>query len=249
MNIKKIPLNENFINYKIAHRGLHSETVCENSMKAYELAIEHNFAIEIDVHLLNDGELAVVHDSNLKRVTGKEVIVERLSSEQLKEYPLWDGQVIPLFKDVLNLINGRVPLLVELKFDQKFDSNQAEAVLKQLENYDYPEMIALQSFHPYAVKFLKEHTDKYSVGFLSTFKLSNLSAIKNYILKSLMLYNKIHSDFISYDVTCLPNKYVDKKRKNGEQLLAWTINSKEKIEKAKTVADNFIFEKVDLSLL
>lgn len=249
MNIKKLALNDNFINYKIAHRGLHSETVCENSIKAFELAIEHNFAIEIDVHLLTDGELAVVHDSNLKRVTGKEVIVEQLSSEQLKDYPLWDGQIIPLFKDVLNLIDGRVPLLVELKFDQAFDSNQAQAVLKQLENYSHPEMIALQSFHPFAVKFLKEHTDKYSVGILSTYKLSDLSAIKNYILKSLMLYKKIHADFIAYNVECLPNKYVNKKRKNGVQVLTWTVNSKEKIEKAKTVADNIIFEKVDLSLL
>ena len=110
-------------------------------------------------------------------------------------------------------------------------------------------MIALQSFHPSAVKFLKEHTTKYSVGFLSTFKLYKLSAYRNYILKSLALYKKMHSDFISYDITCLPNKYVDKKRKNGEQILTWTVNSKEKIEKAKTVADNIIFEKVDLSLL
>jgi len=84
------------------------------------------------------------------------------------------------------------------------------------------------------------------VGFLCTFKLSNLSKFKNYLLKSLILYNKIHSDFISYDITCLPNKYVEKKRKQGEQVLAWTVNSLEKVEKAKTVADNIIFEKVNL---
>ena len=249
MKIKKFPLNENFINYKIAHRGLHSDTVCENSIKAFELAIKNGFAIEIDVHLLTDGKLAVVHDSNLKRVTGKEVIVEQLSSEQLKDYPLWDGQVIPLFTDVLNLINGRVPLLVELKFEEKFDYRQAETVLRQLESYPFNEMIALQSFHPSAVKFLKEHTTKYSVGFLCTFKLAKLPRYKNYVLKSLMLYDRIHSDFISYDITYLPNKYVDKKRKNGEQVLTWTINSKEKIEKAKNVADNIIFEKVDLTIL
>lgn len=249
MKIKKLALNDNFIKYKIAHRGLHSQAVCENSMKAFELAIELNFAIEIDVHLLTDGELAVVHDSNLKRVTGKEVIVEQLSSEQLKDYPLWDGQTIPLFKDVLNQIGGRVPLLVELKFDQGFDSNQAEAVLSQLESYNHTDMIALQSFHPYAVKFLKEHTDKYSVGILSSCKFDNLSAIKRYILKSLIYYKKMHADFIAYDINYLPNKYVNKKRKKGAQVLAWTINSKEKIEKAKTVADNIIFEKVDLSLL
>lgn len=247
MKIQKLALNKNFINYKIAHRGLHSNTVCENSMKACELAIEKGYGIEIDVHLLTDGKLAVVHDSNLKRVIGKDVIVEQLSSDQLKEYPLWDGQVIPLFSDVLKLIDGRVPLLIELKFDKKFDHRQADAVLQQLNEYEYDDMIALQSFHPSAVKYLKEHTAKYSVGILSTFKLSNLSTFKNYILKSLILYKKIHSDFISYDITCLPNKYVDKKRSKGEQVLAWTVNSSEKVEKARTVADNIIFEKVDVS--
>lgn len=244
MKTTKFPLNDNFIKIPVAHRGLHSDVLAENSLKAIQKAVECGYGVEIDVHLLADGKLVVVHDSNLKRVTGKEVIVETLTSEQLKEYKLWDGQDIPLFEQVLNLIDGRSPLLIELKFENKFDSNQADAVLKVLESYPYPDKIALQSFHPSAVKYLKERTDKYAVGFLCSYKLGNRPKFVTYLLKSLKLYNKIHSDFISYDINFLPNKYVDKFRKKGEQLLCWTVNSKEKLEKAKPLVDNIIFEKI-----
>lgn len=84
MDVVKKKLNENFINLRIAHRGLHSETVSENSMEAFRLAIERGYAIEIDVHLTRDDDLAVVHDSFLSRVTGKSGVVERLSTEELK---------------------------------------------------------------------------------------------------------------------------------------------------------------------
>lgn len=244
MKIKKFPLNDNFIKIPVAHRGLHTDKIAENSLLAIKNAVESGYGVEIDVHLLADGKLAVVHDSNLKRVTGKEVIVETLTSEQLKEYKLWDGQDIPLFDQVLELIDGRSPLLIELKFDNKFDSRQAAAVLKRLESYPYPDKIALQSFHPAAVKYLKENTDKYAVGFLCSYKLGNRSRFVTYVLKSLKLYNKMHSDFISYDINFLPNKYVDKLRRKGEQLLCWTVNSKEKLERAKPIVDNIIFEKI-----
>ena len=245
MKIKQFKLNGNFINFKIAHRGLHSESVSENSMQAFRLAIENNYAIEIDIHLMKDGELAVVHDSNLKRVTGHEVIVEDLTSAELEKYPLsMDGQTIPVLKDVLKLIDGAVPLLIELKFNDTFDEGQADALLKHLESYPYKDMIALQSFNPHAVKYLKEHTEEYSVGFLTSYKLGKGKFI-TYLLKSLKLLKRMHADFISYDINYLPNKYVTKRRKKGMQVLTWTINSEEKLEKARQVADNIIFEKIN----
>lgn len=88
MRTKHIKLNKNFTEFKIAHRGLHSDSVSENSMEAFKLAINSGYAIEIDVHLLKDGQLAVVHDSNLKRVTDIDIIVEDLTSSELANYPL-----------------------------------------------------------------------------------------------------------------------------------------------------------------
>ena len=240
------PLNEYFIDYKIAHRGLHSETVSENSLQAFGFAIEHGFAIEIDIHLLTDGELAVVHDDNLKRVTGYDVNVETLASTELENYPLLlSKEKIPTLRETLALIDGKVPLLIELKFNNGFDHKQADALLQQLSEYPYKDKIALQSFHPAAVKYLKSKTNEYSVGFLTSYKLSK-GKLATYLLKSLALMPVMKADFISYDINYLPNKYVDKKKKKGYQVLCWTINTKEKLAHAQTVADNVIFEKIEV---
>ena len=235
-------LNKHFIERSIAHRGLHSETVSENSLQAFRLAIEGGYAIEIDIHLLKDGELAVVHDSNLSRVTGQEVVVEELTSMQLANYPLTkNGEKIPTLKETLALVDGQAPLLIELKFENGFDKRQADALLDQLANYPYKDMVALQSFHPAAVKYLKKKTKEYSVGFLTSYKLGK-GKLVTYLLKSLALHGWMRADFVSYDITYLPNKYVLKMRKKGYQVLTWTVRTFEAAEKAKTVADNIIFE-------
>ena len=103
----------------VAHRGLHNEEVMENSMGAFKRALEHNVAIELDIHLTKDNQLVVIHDEDLKRLTGKDGIVEHLTLEELKEYPLLDGQHIPTFKEVLDLVDEKVPILVELKVYEK----------------------------------------------------------------------------------------------------------------------------------
>jgi glycerophosphoryl diester phosphodiesterase len=172
------------------------------------------------------------------------VIVETLSSKDLYKYPLLkNGEKIPTLKETLALINGKVPLLIELKFENEFDEKQADAVLAELENYPYSDMIALQSFHPKAVKYLKERTGKYSVGFLASHSVTS-NKWTAYLLRSLALFSWMKGDFISYDINYLPNRYVTKRKKQGYQLLAWTINSQEKLDKALSVADNVIFEKI-----
>lgn len=244
METVKVKLNENFITLPIAHRGLHSAEVSENSMEAFRLAIEKGYAIEIDVHLTLDGNLAVIHDSFLSRVTGKSGIVEQLTTNKLKDYRLKDGQPIPMLSDVLELVNGRVPLLIELKFRRTFNERQADVLLMQLKDYPKKQFIALQSFHPKAVRYLKEHTDEYSVGYLSSYKLVRTHRFVNYVLLSLKLFKYMHADFISYDVNYLPNKYVASKKKRGVQVLAWTVNSEEKKRRALAAADNIIFEHI-----
>ncbi len=99
----------------VAHRGLHNKDVAENSLKAFQLAISCGVAIELDVHLCKDNELIVIHDEDLKRLTHKEGIVEHLTSLELSQYKLFDGQKIPTLNEVLDLVNEQVPLLIELK--------------------------------------------------------------------------------------------------------------------------------------
>lgn len=245
MKIKKMKPNNNFLSYKIAHRGLHNESVSENSLEAFKLAIENGYAIELDIHLMKDNVLAVFHDESLLRMTGKEGVIEQLSEAELINFPLKDGQLIPTLKQVFDLVKGQVPILIELKFGNEFDHRQADALLEILKTYSYDDMIALQSFHPYAVKYLKERTDKYSVGYLCSYRLNIKNRFKLYLLKSLKLYKKIHADFISYDINFIPNKYVLRKQKRGETLFVWTINDYEKLEKARQYADNIIFEMIN----
>ena len=240
------PLNECFIQKKIAHRGLHSETVIENSLLAFARAIEGGFAIEIDVQLLADGELAVVHDSNLHRVTGIDKAVGELSSADLENYPLLlNGGKIPTLKETLAFINGRAPLLIELKFDGGFNKRLVDGLLEQLKDYPHKDKIALQSFHPLAVKYLKKRSLEYSVGFLATYKIDR-GAFVQYLCKSLAMFGHIRADFMSYDIDYLPNKYVSKRQKKGFQLLTWTINTEEKLQKALQFADNIIFEDIQV---
>ena len=104
----------------VAHRGLWNEKVSENSLKAFDLALQNNVAIELDIHLTKDNDLVVIHDEKLERLTGKSGIVEHLTTKELQEnYKLLDGQTIPRFEDVLKLVNERVPILVELKVYEK----------------------------------------------------------------------------------------------------------------------------------
>ena len=104
---------EKFRGWNYAHRGLHDENIPENSMAAFRAAVEHGFGAELDVHLLADGGLAVIHDSRLLRTTGREGRVEDLTRDQLKEYKLQGTEeTIPDFTDVLKVFEGKAPLIV-----------------------------------------------------------------------------------------------------------------------------------------
>lgn len=241
------PLNNVFITTPIAHRGLHNQKVSENSLKAFSLAIENHYAIEIDIHLLKDDNIVVVHDSNLERVTSHNVIVENLTKDDLSKHLLLDNQKIPLLDEVLYLVNGQVPLLIEIK-GETLNKKLCNKLLEMLKNYPYKEYIALQSFNPKIVKYLKKHTTEYSVGFLCSNQLNDIkSKIIEKLLVQMKLLNYINADFISYDINYLPSKYVTQKQRQGYQVLAWTINDTHKLQKAKEVANNIIFEKIKLS--
>ena len=99
-----------------AHRGLHGNGLPENSMAAFRAALEHGYGIELDIHLMKDGNLAVIHDCSLKRTAGVDINITDLTVEDLEQYRL-EGteETIPEFMDVLTLYNGKAPLIVELK--------------------------------------------------------------------------------------------------------------------------------------
>ena len=123
---------------RYAHRGLHSLKAGrpENSMAAFRAAVELGFGAELDVHLMRDGALAVVHDSSLKRVCGREAVIEDLTAPELAGYPLQGTpETIPLLEDVLELFAGRAPLIIELKAERGNAAALTDAVMARLEGW------------------------------------------------------------------------------------------------------------------
>ncbi|MGN0790205.1 MAG: glycerophosphodiester phosphodiesterase family protein [Christensenellales bacterium] len=243
---------EKFIGTPIAHRGLHDEIREENSISAFKAAIERGFAIETDVHLLRDGVVAVHHDNSLKRICGKDVRIESLTSSQLKDYPMTlGGEIIPTLPEMLALVDGRVPILIELKTICGWRNNDlAKAVLRDLKNYPYKDVIALQSFDPFAVRWCRRHQTEYPFGQLASAEGEKGKTPK--VLNDFM--GKLHVNaiskpmFTSYDVVSSPNKYIDKTHEKMP-VLSWTVRTEENLAVAKKYADNVIFEKISPDII
>lgn len=152
--------------WSYAHRGLHGNGIPENSMAAFKAALDAGYGIELDIHLLKDGNLAVMHDSLLNRTTGQPGHVEDLTTEELKNYRL-EGteETIPEFMDVLTLFNGKAPLIIELKPENGNQKALAETACKMLETYNG--VFCMESFDPRCVAWLKKNRPDIIRGFLS----------------------------------------------------------------------------------
>ena len=147
---------QDLLGWSYAHRGLHDETKPENSMAAFRAALEKGYGIELDVHLLKDGGLAVIHDSTLLRTTGCEGRVEDLTTEELTSYHLEGTQeTIPTFRQVLNLYQGKAPLIVELKAVDNNHAQLTDTVCKMLDTYQG--VYCLESFDPRCIYWLRNH--------------------------------------------------------------------------------------------
>ena len=150
-------INPVFLN-GIAHRGLHNEEFTENGLKAFENAINHGVAFEFDIHLTTDGELIVCHDENLKRTTGKEGIIEHLTSKEIRDnYRLLDGGVIPTLQEVFDLNQERVPMVIELKvFEKNYKALAAKAKEAFNQNIKDKKNALIISFDPRSLWPLKK---------------------------------------------------------------------------------------------
>ena len=118
----------------IAHRGVHNDKIEENTLLSFKRAIEKRYIIEFDVHMLKDETLVVYHDYSLKKLTGVNKIIEDLTYNELKKIKLKTGQMIPTLKEVLNLIDGKVPVIIELKGNLK-PGKLEELVAQNLDEY------------------------------------------------------------------------------------------------------------------
>ena len=139
--------------YDYAHRGLYNmrEGIAENTMPAFQRAIDKNSGIELDIHLTSDGELVVFHDDNLVRACDSSLKVDSSTLKELQSYKLFGtDETMPLFKDVLSLVDSKVPLLIELKTDNNVMSKRYMKLCQKLKEClsGYEGTYAIQSFDP-----------------------------------------------------------------------------------------------------
>lgn len=212
-----------------AHRGLHGNGVPENSMRAFRLALEQGYGVELDVHLMKDGSLAVIHDSSLLRTAGSPVMIEDLITEQLVNYTLEGTQeTIPTLQQVLHLFQGKAPLIVELKSFEDNYATLAEAVCKLLDDYEGP--YCLESFDPRCIAWLRKNRPQIIRGQLAYNALKDKACPFSYVVKFIstnLLFNFLtFPDFVAYHFPERKMLSVRLARKIWRiQGVAWTIQN------------------------
>lgn len=238
---------EKYRHVMFAHRGYHNaeKGIPENSMKAFQAALSHGYGIELDIHLTLDGYLVVFHDDTLKRVCGCSGSVEKMTYKELKNCRLLGtDEQIPLFKDVLSLVNGQVPLLIELKIPTS-SLKVCEVLYQDLQGYTGKYLV--QSFNAMGLLWFRTHAPEILRGQLSS-RLTKTKAKEPWILRYLtenLLFNILgRPDFISYKLTDLPKAPVDFLINVFHTPIAvWTLRTKETLKEGILHYDIQIFEK------
>ena len=228
----------------IAHRGLHSKdkSIPENSIPAFKLAIDKNYGIEMDINVLKDGTVIVFHDYNLKRLVGKDISLGELNYDDIKDFKILEtNEKIPTLKEVLDLVDGQVPLLIELKplGDNMLLCKEFYKVIK-----DYKGKFGIHSFSPNIVRwFKKNHPDIIRGQITEYFRdNSNMKKFSKYLMKSMFFNRFTKPDFVNYGIKDLPNKYCDKAYKKGLCIISYASRNQEEFDMVKKNYDNSVFE-------
>lgn len=233
-----------FQNKNIAHRGLHSTSheVPENSLAAFRDAVKAGYGIELDLQLSKDKKLVVFHDDNLKRVCGVDKRVDELTYEELKKLSLLNSnEYIPLFSEVLHLVNGCVPLVVELK-NGRNNRLLCEITYKMLKDYkgDY----CIESFQPMIIAWFRKNAKEVLRGQLSAqigeFK-GELKPHEAFVLSNLLTNVIARPQFVAYHKGRRPF-LVSLCYALGAMRVVWTVRKNEDIKNIESKNDTIIFE-------
>ncbi len=245
-------LDPAFLAIPIAHRGLHDIAAGrpENSRAAIRAASAAGYGIEIDVQLSLDGQAMVFHDYDLARLTGERGPVRQHSASELATVPLTggDGETVPGLPEVLALVDGAAPLLIEIKDQDGVmgpDVGPLEhATAAALKSYRGP--VAVMSFNPHAVAFMARLAPDIPRG-LVTCGYSSLDwpllppAVCDH-LRLIPDYDRVGASFVSHDVADLHNPRLAELRAAHAPILCWTVPSPEIEAEARKIADNITFE-------
>ncbi len=233
-----------------AHRGFHSrllnyQKVPENSLDAFKQAIKKNYSIEMDIQFTKDYKIIVFHDFFLGRLTTKTGFVFRKSLNYIRKAKLSNNQTIPTIKEALNLIDGRVPVLLEIKYSKHIRKNLgifSDVLENNLESYNGP--LALMSFSTDLIKYIRKQDffTRFPLGLTTSFpKVESVgNKIKNNKIENEIVSNNLQ--FISQDWRGIENSRIKKLKKLDIAILTWTITSKETEKSLRGLVDNITFE-------
>jgi glycerophosphoryl diester phosphodiesterase len=224
----------------IAHRGLHDrDGRPENSLAAFGAAAEAGHPIELDVHATADGAVVVIHDDTLERMAGDRRRVDQIDLSELRGLRLaGTDQRIPMLREVLDLVGGRVPVFIEIKNRGKVGRLEGTLV-RELNSYAGE--IAVISFNPDSLVVMAELDPDIPRGQLSgTFKDEDLESYKKVVLRHLLMNWKSRPHFIAYELGALPYIGVTLQRWRGRPILGWTAEDADDVRRARGLCDQVI---------
>ena len=246
----RIPLPAALLTTPLTHRGYHSrmDGRPENTASAFRAAIDAGYGIELDVQMSRDGVAMVFHDERLDRLTGAAGLVKDRTATELARIKLRDcDDTIPTLPEILALIAGRVPLLIEIK-DQtdamaETDGRLEQATAAALAAYAGP--VAVMSFNPHSVAHMARLAPTVARGLTTAaygadWQPLGLATCDR--LRGIPDYDRTLASFISHEAADLARSRVTELKALGAAVLCWTIRSPFAEATARTIADNITFE-------
>ncbi len=246
----KVEVPDSFSRVPLAHRALHNvaDGRPENSRAAICAAIEAGYGIEIDVQLSSDGEAMVFHDYHLERLTDIQGAVQLYTAAALRETPLrGSDEGIPDLPEVLKLVAGQVPLLIELKDqDGAMGTNIGtleRAIAEALVGYVGD--VAVMSFNPNSVALMRELCPNIPRGIVTSAYEASEWPLSDSVcerLRAIPDYERVDASFISHEIGDLDRPRVTELKKTGAFICCWTVTNVEDEQHARNVADTITFE-------
>ncbi|CAN7411826.1 glycerophosphodiester phosphodiesterase [Pararhizobium sp. LjRoot235] len=223
----------------IAHRGYHdmNHAIWENTLSAFSRAVENGFAIECDLQYTADSVPVVFHDDDMQRLCGIKGDIREKTAGELGLVAIGGtADKVPTLGQLLRLVKGRVPLILELKGRKGDDEGFADAVLETLEGYEGH--VALMSFDHWLLKDLKALDPPYPLGLTAEGARPETFFIHEEAMQ-------LGLDFISYHYGHLPNSFIDKERTLGRPIITWTVRDQAAVDHTYSHADQMTFEGFD----
>lgn len=235
----------------IAHRGLHDAAAgrIENTLSAARAAVQRRFAIEVDLQRTADGAVVVFHDETVDRLLQASGRVDGFTLRELQAIPFRaGGDRVPTLAELLALVDGDVPLVLEMKSEFKDDRRLEQAAAPILRDYGGP--VVVMSFDPASMAAMKRLAPDIPRGIVAD-RCTDLeywgflSASRRFALRHLLSVPFVGASFVSYDLDGLPSLAPRLARAAGLSLITWTVRTPAQQEKARRYTDQITFEGFD----